>query len=173
MLINILLYADDIVLFAENEEDMQALLLIVECWCKKWRLEVNLTKTNIMHIRQKRKQKSKFTFLFDLQSVPYCTSYKYLGANINEFLNFEFTTECLADSAGRALGAIITKMIKNRGFPFKIYSILYDACVTSISDYAGEITGYTQYSRTVQLHSRAIRAFLGLPKKQLQSWSVE
>merc|ERR1711942_517805 len=39
LLINILLYADDIVLLADNEEDMQSM---VECWCKKWRLEVNL-----------------------------------------------------------------------------------------------------------------------------------
>ena len=34
MLINILLYADDIVLLAETEEDMQFLLFIVESWCK-------------------------------------------------------------------------------------------------------------------------------------------
>ena len=162
--INILLYADDIVLLAENEEDLQSLIFIVECWCKKWRLEVNLTKTNIMHIRTNRKQQSKFMFIFDMQPVPYCTAYKYLGANINEFLNYNFTADCLADSAGRALSSIITKMIKNGGFPFNVYSVLYDACVTSISDYASEIMGYTQYDSTVQLHTRAIRAYLGLPK---------
>ena len=55
-------------------------------------------------------------------------------------------------------------MIKHGGFPFNVYTILYEACVTSISDYASEITGYTQYEPTVQLHTRAIRAFLGLPK---------
>ena len=55
-------------------------------------------------------------------------------------------------------------MIKNKGFPFNVYTILYEACVTSISDYAGEITGHTQYSQSVQLHTRAIRAYLGLPK---------
>ena len=164
LLINILLYADDIVLLAENEEDMQSLLYMVECWCKKWRLEVNLTKTNIMHIRTKRKKQSNFMFLFDKQAVQYCSSYKYLGACINEYLEFSFTAGCLADSAGRALGAIITKMIKNQGFPFNVYSILYDSCITSISDYAGEVTGYTQYGKSVQLQSRAIRAFLGLPK---------
>ena len=141
LLINILLYADDIVLLAENEEDLQSLLFIVECWCKKWRLEINLTKTNIMHIRSNRKQQSKYTFIFDMQPVPYCTSYKYLGANINEFLDFNFTAECLADSAGRALSSIITKMIKNGGF--NVYTLLYEACVTSISDYGSEITGYT------------------------------
>ena len=162
--INILLYADDIVLLAENEQDLQSLIFIVECWCKKWKLEVNLTKTNIMHIRANRKKQSKFMFIFDMQPVPYCTAYKYLGANINEFLNYNVTAECLADSAGRALSSIITKMIKNGGFPFNVYSVLYDACVTSISDYASEITGYTQYDSAVQLHTRAIRAYLGLPK---------
>ena len=45
---NILLYADDIVCMAENENDLQAILFIIENWCKKWRLEVNLTKTNIL-----------------------------------------------------------------------------------------------------------------------------
>ena len=162
--INILLYADDIVLLAKNEEDLQDLLFIVEGWCKKWRLEINLTKTNIMHIRSNRKQQSKFMFIFDMQPVPYCTVYKYLGANINEFLDYNFTATCLAESAGRALSSVITKMIKNGGFPFNVYTVLYDACVTSISDYASEITGFTQYQPTLDLHTRAIRAFLGLPK---------
>ena len=51
LLINILMYADDIVLLTEKETDMQFLLHLVEIWCSKWRLEVNLTKTNIMHVR--------------------------------------------------------------------------------------------------------------------------
>ena len=34
--VNILLYADDIVLLAENEEDLQSLIFLVECWCKNW-----------------------------------------------------------------------------------------------------------------------------------------
>ena len=164
LLINILLYADDIVLLAENEEDMQSLLFIVQCWCKKWQLEVNLTKTNIMHIRPKRKKQSNFLFLFNMQPVQYCKSYKYLGASFNEHLEYTFTTGCLADSAGRALGLIVTKMIKNQGFPFNVYSILYESCVSSISDYAGEVVGYTQSEQSVKLQARAIRAYLGLPK---------
>ena len=56
LLVNILLYADDIVLFAANEHDLQFVINIVETWCTKWRLEVNLSKTNILHVRSKRKQ---------------------------------------------------------------------------------------------------------------------
>ena len=89
------------------------------------------------------------------------------GANINEHLSYNFTADCLADSAGRALSSVITKMIKNGGFPFKVYTILYDACVTSITDYCGEVTGYQQHSSSLKIHLRAIRAFLGLP------WGIE
>ena len=67
--INILLYADDIILLANNEEDLQSLLFIVENWCKRWRLEINLTKTNIMHVHKKQ---SKFMFLFDKRPIMYC-----------------------------------------------------------------------------------------------------
>ena len=48
--VNVLLYADDIVLLAKHELDLQFFLTFVENCCIKWRLEVNLTKTNILHV---------------------------------------------------------------------------------------------------------------------------
>ena len=99
-----------------------------------------------------------------MRPVPYCKFYKYLGTNIKEFLDFKFTVEKHADAAGRALGAIITKMIKNGGFPYNVYSLLYNTCVTSVSDYSGPVTGYQKYDSTLKIHLRAIRAFLGVPK---------
>ena len=98
-------------------------------------------------------------FLFDKRPIMYCKDYKYLGANLNEFLDFNFTAGCLADSAGRALSSIITKMIKNGGFPYKVYSILYDSCVTSITDYSSEVIGYDQHPSTLAVQSRAILSF--------------
>ena len=162
--INILMYADDIVIFAENEEDLQSMLYIVQIWCEKWRLEVNLAKTNILHIRAIRKMQSRFIFLFNNRPVPYCKSYKYLGCCINEHLDYNYTAEVQADSAGRALSSMITKMIKNKGFPFSIFSILYQACICSISQYGSEVYGFKKYESNVKLHLRAARAFLGLPK---------
>jgi len=46
--LSILMYADDIVCLAENAIDLQDILFILEQWCCKWRLEVNLTKTNVI-----------------------------------------------------------------------------------------------------------------------------
>ena len=55
-------------------------------------------------------------------------------------------------------------MIKNKGFPFSVYSILYQACVCSISQYGSEIFGFEQYESTFKVHLRAAQAFLGLSK---------
>jgi hypothetical protein len=47
----ILLYADDIVLIAENENDLQLLLHILNTRCKHKALNVNFEKTKIVHFR--------------------------------------------------------------------------------------------------------------------------
>ena len=99
-----------------------------------------------------------------MKPVPYCTFYKYLGVNINEYLDFRFTVEKHSEVAGRALGSIVTKIIKNGGFSYNVYSLLYNSCVTSVSDYSGPVTGYLQYDSALKIHLRAIRAFLGVPK---------
>ena len=41
---------------------------------------------------------------------------------------------------------------------------MYESCVCSISDYGSEILGFHQYDSLEKLHSRAIRAFLGVPR---------
>ena len=117
-----------------------------------------------MHIRKSNKKQSNFWFLFDHKTVPYCTTYKYLGTTINQYLNFEVTAEAQCDSAGRALSAIIKKMIKDSGFPYNVYSNLIDSCVNSITDYGGSVIGFDQHEGPLKIHSRAARAFLGIPK---------
>ena len=164
LFINVLLYADDIVLITASEDDLQTLLNIVENWCRRWRLEVNLTKTNILHVRPSRRQQSRFMFLFNNRTVEYCRTYKYLGVTLNEFLDFEITAEAQAEAAGRAVGALITKAIKNGGLPFKIYKMLYECSCTSVSDYGSEIWGYLPRDAITKIHARAARAYLGLPK---------
>ena len=77
---------------------------------------------------------------------------------------FEHTTSKQVDSASRALSSLITKLIKNGGLPFTVYSKLFESCICSISQYGSEIFGFQQYDSTFKLHLRAARAYLGLPK---------
>ena len=53
--ISILLYADDIVILANSEQDLQQMLNTLNHWCQKWQLNVNEEKTKIIHFRGKKK----------------------------------------------------------------------------------------------------------------------
>ena len=52
----LLLYADDTVIFSDNELDMQQALNVFEKYCSEWKLTVNTAKTKIMIFDQGRKK---------------------------------------------------------------------------------------------------------------------
>ena len=77
-----LLYADDTVILAENEEELQKGLRALEVYFELWQLEVNLDKTKIMIFS--RGKISKFgTFTFKGQLIEVVSEYFYLGVTIN------------------------------------------------------------------------------------------
>ena len=49
--VSILMYADDIVLIAENEEDLQHMLNELNNWCNVNSMTINYNKSNIVHFR--------------------------------------------------------------------------------------------------------------------------
>ena len=49
--VGILLYADDIVLLADNEKELQDMLDILNNWCVSNNMSANATKSNVMHFR--------------------------------------------------------------------------------------------------------------------------
>ena len=63
--INWLLYADDMVLIAETEEQWLKLLDVMYVWCKKWRLKVNKGTTKVVHFRPEKRKRSECEFDYD------------------------------------------------------------------------------------------------------------
>jgi hypothetical protein len=57
--ISILLYADDIVIIAESENELQTILDTVHEWCSNWRLKINRDKSNVIHFINTRCKKQK------------------------------------------------------------------------------------------------------------------
>ena len=55
-IVSSLLYADDIVLLAPNEESLEVLIKVVEEWCGRWRMNLNIAKTKVLHFRKKSKK---------------------------------------------------------------------------------------------------------------------
>jgi len=84
--LSILLYADDIVLIAPTEDELQTMLNHVDSWCFKWRLSINENKTKVLHFRPKSTPRSQTCFSIGSTNIEYSSNYKYLGLWLNEHL---------------------------------------------------------------------------------------
>ncbi len=139
LIIGLLLYADDLAIMAESEEDLQTLLNILEKWCKQWHMRVNIKKTKIILFRTKTQPRTDFNFMFNNEIVECVDKYKYLGIILDQYLDFNITATVLASSASRALGSIYTKFAKLKGIVFSTFTILFHSGVVPILDYCSGI----------------------------------
>ena len=162
MKISILLYADDVVLLADNESDLQKMLDKVSDWGDKWRIRFNNSKSKVVHYRKRQKPCTDSIFTLNNQAIEIVPQYKYLGAVLDQFLNYKVTAEILADAGGRALGAVLTKYRKLNGMGFNSFQKLFHSCVCPILDYASGVWGFKSYDKIDHIQNRAIRIFLGV-----------
>jgi hypothetical protein len=157
-----LLYADDIVLIGENENDLQDMLDKVKNWCSKWRMTVNINKSKIMHCRPKTQIKSNVIFKYGDKQLEYVEKYKYLGVIIDYCINYEVTASVLSNSASRALGNLFSKFKENKGMGYETFTKLYNSGVVPILDYSVAVWGFKNYKRAETVQNRAIRFYLGV-----------
>jgi hypothetical protein len=162
--IPILMYADDIVLLSESEQDLQKQLDYVATWCRNWRLVINSKKSQVVHFRKKGADRTESSFKIDDNTLDVVNSYKYLGIILDEHLSFSNAVDSLGTGGGRALGAINAKFkfLKNMGF--RTYDKLFESCVLPILSYGSGVWGLSNFTAIQSVQNRAMRFFLGTHK---------
>ncbi len=161
-LVSILLYADDIVLLAANEADLQFMLDMLHEWCDRNSMVVNCSKSNIVHFRQPSVARTVVQFMCGNELLVTVDKYKYLGIVLNETLDYNFTAKMIAQSAGRALGLIIAKTKYLGGLPHDVFKKLFDSMVWPVIAYGAAIWGTRSYACINAIQNRAMRYFLGV-----------
>ncbi len=164
LLVSVLAFADDIVLLAETENDLQKLIDIVYRWSTKWRFIVNADKSQVVHYRNVPKSQTDFTFKLhaDGPILEKVDSYKYLGVYLDEYLTFTKVTSILGTAGGRALGAMINKYKSLDALNYDTYTTLYDSLVAPVTDYGSAIWGFKSYDCLDKVQNRATRFFMGV-----------
>ena len=71
-----------------------------------------------MHCRKQPNKKTDFKFRFGDYDVETVGSYRYLGLDINETLNYTHGVKILHDAGGRALGALTAKYYASKSYSF-------------------------------------------------------
>ena len=155
--ISVLGYADDLVCVSESEEGVQSMLDILDTWCNKWNMNVNVSKTQIVHFRPMCIAKTEFNFTYRNSPIQIVSQYKYLGLIMTEFLDFSKMAYNVAQSAGRALGLLIAKSKTYGGMPYDCFTKLFDSLVQPIIDYGAAIWGTKDFSCIQAVQHRACR----------------
>ena len=102
--VSILLYADDIVLLSENENDLQFMLNELCVWCNLNNMAINVNKSNIVHFRPCCIPRTEVVFKCGVNNIQVTEKYMYLGLTLSEFLDYNVTAKIISQSASRALG---------------------------------------------------------------------
>ena len=158
----LLLYADDLVLIAPNEQSLQKMIDCLHTWSVKWRVSINFNKSNIIHFRKIRKCETEVQFVMGEQEINKTPNYKYLGIILDEHLKFTKATDTIAASAQRALGSIVSKYKSYRDMGYKTYSTLFSAGVLPILNYCCPAWYFCDNPKLEQVQTRAMRVCLGV-----------
>lgn len=132
-----LLYADDTIVLAENELQLQRALDAVYEYCNKWALQVNTDKTKVV-IFSKGKVRRFKTFMFGDNTIDVVDDYVYLGTTFNYNCLFHKAKNKQIALVKRASYSLLQKIIKHC-LPFDICLDLYDKFIIPIMLYGCEV----------------------------------
>ncbi|KAL8587797.1 hypothetical protein ACOMHN_021015 [Nucella lapillus] len=134
------LFADDTILYRnikhqQDADELQTDLKTLETWEKKWQMEFNVTKCNVLSMTNKRKKiPPKYTLHGHiLEQVP---SAKYLGVEIHEKLHWGNHIHSITARANRT-SAFVYRNLK--GCPPEIQTHCYKGLVRPVLEYASPV----------------------------------
>ena len=160
----ILLYADDIVIFSESPEEMQSSLDILNNYCNKWKLKVNIGKTKIMVFRKGGILRRNLKFYFNNEELEIVNKYTYLGIVFTSGGSFSEAQCTLSGQAQKAIFKLKRYLIKFESITVKHTLELFDKLVSPILNYASEIWAFIPAQQIERVHLQFCKSLLGVKR---------
>jgi hypothetical protein len=134
-----LLYADDLILLSTSQVGLQNSLNKLSDYCKKWKLEVNRSKSQTMHFTKTGKS-DNHTFSFNDQSLEWVNNYSYLGLELSSNCSFRKAEENMCRKASKAMFKL-KSLLNNTNISPGTGLKLFDQLIKPIALYGSEIWG--------------------------------
>ena len=166
--INVLMYADDLVMISESEDQLQKNISLLNDYCANWKLEINIKKTKTIVFNRGNKLCKTRIYLKN-KLIECVKEFKYLGFYISaKNCNFLKTISDLKTKANRAIFALNNK-IKLSKLPTKLAIKIFNAQIKPILLYGSEVWApYHNYNydtwdtcETEKCHTQFLKRILG------------
>ena len=159
--VNLLLYADDLVIVGDHIGRVQRILDALSTFCIKWGLKVNMSKTKSMVFRNGgviKKNENLYYSGTKLENVSY---YKYLGVTMSTRLSWSPAQTTLAIQARKAQLAL-NQINYQCDYSYETASDIFDKCIVPILTYGSEVWGYKVHKSIENVHSKFCKVQLGV-----------
>ena len=137
-----LFYADDLDLVSNSVAGLQAQLQLLECYCRRWRLTVNVKKTKVVVYGAGRRPAPPPPVLTYMSApIEVLDSFRYLGVEVSSMHQFAAAGADRASAAQRALLALQNRCHDLRLHDPALLLHLFDALVRPVMLYGVETWG--------------------------------
>ena len=108
--VQILLYADDIVILCDNPADLQRALDAAHAWADAWRFHVSVgpTKSAVMLFGCRSRRDDAQQFHVGEQILPWVSTYTYLGVTLHQRLSWAHHVDALLRRGERKMAACVS-----------------------------------------------------------------
>ena len=160
----LLLYADDIVIFANSAEELQSGLDLLSVYCNKWKMKVNVSKTKILIFRKGGILSRQLEFIYEGSIIEIVKHFKYLGIVFTTGGSFSEAQNTLAGQAQKAIFKLNKYLYKFTFITPKHKLDIFDKLITPILNYSSEVWGFCQANAIERVHMQFCKKLLGVKK---------
>ncbi|XP_075150786.1 uncharacterized protein LOC142224894 [Haematobia irritans] len=162
--LRILLYADDIVIVADEIEVMQQMINNLYKYCKLWSMEINMNKSKVMVFRNGGRLSEREKWYLNGQQIETVAEYNYLGVIFTPKLSFKKHVQCRISQSKRAINMTWKNFLNKNYISLDTKWKLYLAICNSIKSYAAQLWGYEHFEEVDKLQRYFLKRILKVPE---------
>ncbi|CAC5403534.1 unnamed protein product [Mytilus coruscus] len=161
----LLLFADDLALVADTPNDLQRRLNNLEKYCEKWKMTINMDKSNIVVFKNGGKLFKNEKWYFKNESLKVVSYYKYLGIYFSNRLTWTCCCKTLRIQREKALNMIKHCMCKLGTRDINLGFKLFDSVVAPILYYGAELWDTEKVKDIETVQNKFGKWLLGMGQK--------
>ena len=163
--VQMLLYADDIVLLAETPGDLQRMLQVVSEYSQKWRFRVNPKKGKSEVMVFGRKKKTAQKWMLAGKQIGETSVYKYLGVELCKGLNFKLFKDRKVKEARQRMMRVWAMGMRGGQMPVKQCVNVWKTLVRPVLEYGAAVIGDVKWQEAEQIQRRMGKMILRCSEK--------
>lgn len=164
-LINVLMFADDIVLIAETPEELQTMIKNLEKYCQLWGFVINPLKSKIMIFNNGGgRTKNNEVWYMHSEVIDVVSRYKYLGIIMTPKLSVQPQLKERLAMAKNSINLTWCKFLHKKDILPSTKFKIFDCVARSILCYGAQVWGFQSYDLVESLQRFFVKKIFGLSK---------